>query len=344
MLFNKSNTGAAELRELTSSFYKNNEYARISTQVMLEQEALAQLVGQEVMTRAENHYNSAGYKKTSPSAEEALNDKLVMHLQMPIAYRATFRYYSLNLVSHEDTGRKVKMNRDNESMPWEWMLDRDDAAQVRTGNETADLLIRWLESNQISEWLESANRTASRQLFVNTPALFQDSYPIDLSESFFFTALAFNKEVQTIKIKKALGSHYTPLLQRWTSSQIESGSASGSGGGIPAEDEELEVFYDQLLLQVQKVIPLLTMVMAVKRLSIQAMPYGVVQHFKSAIQSRNASQAPLPELIKAHAESLQKDSGYLMDDIKILIQSADPEAGIYPLLPANNVTNKYFRT
>lgn len=106
----------------------------------------------------------------------------------------------------------------------------------------------------------------------------------------------------------------------------------------------METFYDQLLLQVQKVIPLLTMVMAVKRLSIQAMPYGVVQHFKSAIQSRNASQAPLPELIKAHAESLQKDAGDLMDDIKILIQSADPEAGIYPLLPTNVVTNKYFRT
>ena len=343
MLFNKSNNGAEELRELTSSYYQNNDFSRISTQVMLEEEAMTRLVGGDLMARALSHYRGENYKKENPSPDDIKNDQLVLHLQIPIAYRATFRYYQLNLVSHEDTGRKVKMNKENESMPWEWMLDRDDAAQVRLGNETADLLIRWMETNQIAEWMNSPNRRASRQLFVNTAALFQESYPIDLSESFFYTALAFNREVQTVKIKKALGNLYTPLLERWTSLPIESGSGSG-GGGVPSQDEVQEALYDQLTLLVQKVIPLFTMAMAVKRLSLQAMPDGVVQHFKSAFNSRNASQAALPELITAHVKNLEEDAGYLLDDIKILIQSADPEAGNYQLLPENDPTNKYFRT
>lgn len=343
MLFNKWVNGSEELRELTSSFYKNNDFSRISTQVMLEEEALTALVGGDVIARALAHYHSAAYDKTDPSAEDLVNNQLVRYLQMPIAYRATFRYYQLNLVSHEDTGRKVKMNRENESMPWEWMLDRDDAAQVRIGNETADMLIRWMESKKIAEWMNSDARRTARQLFVNTAALFQDSYPIDLSERFFYTALPFNKEIQTIKIKKALGIHYTPLLERWTSSQLESGSTSG-GGGIPEENLALEAFYEDLLLQVQKVIPLLVMVMAVKRLSLQLMPDGVVQHFRSATAARNASQPALPELMNAHAESLQKEALYILDDIKKLIQSANPEAGVYQLLPVNKETNKYFRT
>lgn len=343
MLFNKLNKGAEELRELTSSFYKNNDFSRISTQILLEEEALTRLVGGDVMARALSHYQSANYKKTDASAEDLKNDRLVMHLQLPVAYRATFRYYQLNLVSHEDTGRKVKMNRENETMPWEWMLDRDDAAQVRLGNETADLLIRWLETHQIAEWMNSDNRRASRQLFVNTAALFGESYPIDLSESFFYTVMPFIREVQTVKVKKALGNLYTPLLTRWTSLHIQDGSGSGSGG-VPAEPDPNEELYDQLTLLVQKAIPLYAMVMAVKRLSLQVMPDGVVQHFKSAIQSRNASQPPLPELIKAHADNLEKDADYLLDDIKILIQSANPEAAQYQLLPENKPTNKFFRT
>lgn len=343
MLFNKSNNGAEELRELTSSFYQNNDFSRISTQILLEEEALTRLVGGDLMARALAHYKSPDYKKPEPSPADLKNDQLVMHLQLPIAYRATFRYYQLNIVSHEDTGRKVKMNRDNETIPWEWMLDRDDAAQVRIGNETADLLIRWLETHKIAEWMNSDNRKAARQLFVNTAALFQESYPIDLSESFFYTVMPFIREVQTVKIKKSLGNLYTPLLARWTSLHIESGSGSGSGG-VPGEPDPNEELYDQITLLVQKAIPLFAMVMAVKRLTLQVMPDGVVQHFKSAITSRNASQTALPELINAHAENLEKDANYHLDDIKILIQSANPDAGNYQLLPENKPTNKFLRT
>src|SRR5690606_29296426 len=222
-----------------------------------------------------------------------------------------------------------------------WMLDRDDAAQMRKANETTDRLIWWLEDNRIAEWMNSENRRATRSLFVHTAALFQDAYPIDLSPRFFYTVLPFNREVQQVKIKKAIGTYYQQLLN-YHQAVIAEGSGSGSiGGGIPGEDD---AFLSELLLLVQKVIPLLTMVMAVRRLNLQAMPDGVVQHFKSMQAARGSSQPALQEVVNAYIASLEKDANYLLDDIKILIQSADPEAGEYALAAKNRDCYKYFRT
>ncbi|WP_439473831.1 DUF6712 family protein [Algoriphagus formosus] len=344
MLINKSGNGAEELQQLTSSFYANNDFDRASTLWILEENQMTKLVGGDLMARALNHYNSVDFQKENASAEEAKNDKLVQLLQIPIAYRTTLRYYQLNTVSHETSGRKVKIDRTNESMAWEWMIDKDDDAQRRMAHETTDMLIDWLETNKIAEWMNSENRKASRELFVNSIAIFQQAYPmVDHSQSFFYTVVPFLREIQNHVLKKALGTHYTPLLQRWTSGETESGSES-AGGGIPSVDEEQEEFYDSLLRYVQTVQPLLAMVIAVKRLSVQVMPEGVVQHFRSMVQSRNASQIPLKDILDIHIKNLNDDARELLDDIKVFIRSADPDAGVYTVLPENKEENKFFRT
>lgn len=344
MLINKSGNGAEELQQLTSSYYANNDFDRARTLWILEENKMTALVGGDLMSRALSHYHSSAYKKANPSADEAKNDKLVELLQIPIAYRTTLRYYQLNTVSHETSGRKVKIDRENESMAWEWMIDKDDEAQLRMAHETTDMLIDWLETNRIAEWMNSENRRATRELFVNSIGLFQKAYPmVDFSQSFFYTVVPFLREVQNMALKKALGSHYTPLLQRWTSGTPDSGSGSAIGG-IPSANAEQEEFYDTLLSYVQAVQPLLTMVIAVKRLSLQVMPEGVVQHFKSMVQSRSASQIPLADVVKLHSDNLDKDAKAILDDIKVFIRSADPEAGVYKILPENSETNKFFRT
>lgn len=344
MLINKNGNGAEELQQLTSSYYANNDFDRARTLWVLEENRMTSLVGGDLITRALSHYNSSAFKKTNPSPDEAKNDKLVELLQIPIAYRTTLRYYQLNTVSHETSGRKVKIDRENESMAWEWMIDKDDEAQLRMAHETTDMLIDWLETQKIAEWMNSDNRKATRELFVNTIALFQKAYPmVDYSQSFFYTVVPFLREVQNMVLKKALGTHYTPLLQRWTSGTPDSGSGSAIGG-ITSLAAELEEFYTQLLAYVQAVQPLLTMVIAVNRLSLQVMPEGVVQHFKSMVQSRSASQIPLADVVKHHADNLDKDAKAILDDIKVFIRSADPEAGVYKILPLNSETNKFFRT
>jgi hypothetical protein len=339
MLFNKDNNGAVELRDRTGSYYANNKFERVATDVLLAESELTKLVGQAVYDRAHAHYQSENYQAANPDETQALNDQLVLLLQLPIAYRATFNYYQSNLVSHEDAGRKVKLDPENEKMPWEWMLDRDDEAQLRKAHQTTDLLLAWLEDQQLPEWMESQNRKTARRLFVHNEAIFQDAYPIDASPRFYYTVLPWIREVQERAILKALGAQYTELLAYHLEGTVGSGSGSS---GIPSADGDPDLA--ELLDLVQKAIPLLVMVMAVKRLSLQVLPEGVVQQFKSNMQSRAASAAALPEVISWHAKRLQEDAGEVLDDVRSWLQRADPESGTYPLLPENEETNKFFRT
>lgn len=339
MLFNKNNDGAAELKELTSSYYANNKFAAIRTQLELETEAMIKLIGQALYVRAETHYLSGDFQADEDNP--SVNDELVKKIRVPIAYKATLRFYQLNIVSHEDTGRKVKINREHEIMPWEWMVDRDDEAQSRLANETMDLLFDWIERKNIPEWINSDQRTAARKLFVNSPLIFQDAYPMtDGSWRFFYTTAAFNKEVQTIRIAKVLGARYTPLLEYWQTQTLSGSSSVGSG--IPSADDT--ALYDQILALVQKIIPLEVMILAAKRLSLQTMPYGVVQHFKSMFQGRDSSSAALEEVIRRYTVQLSGDSSYIMDDLKQLLQDADPESRAYRLLPENDECKKFFST
>ncbi|MEQ8548736.1 MAG: hypothetical protein RIC03_12540 [Cyclobacteriaceae bacterium] len=340
LLINKNDEGSSEIQALTGSFYESNEFSKIKTDWLLAQEEIESLVGSAVINRALDHYESNAYLSESSSTDIAINDELVEYLQMPMAYLATIRFYESNLVSHEDTGRKVKIDADNEKMAWEWMLDRDDAAQLRKANSTQDRLLKFLEANNIAEWLDSDKRKMSRKLFINSAQLFQEAYPIDLSTRFFYTVTPFIQEVQNRVIKKALGAKYAPLLEYWMNfNQLE---GSSSNGGLPGDESSPEL--DELLEMVQLVMPLLTMVIAVKRLALQVLPEGVVQNFKSMGEARSASQPALQEIIKIHCEILNEDAKYTLDDIKVHLHAADPEALEYQLLPENSAENKFFRT
>ncbi|GHB44404.1 DUF6712 family protein [Mongoliitalea lutea] len=332
MLFNKSNQGAQELQDRTGSYYANNDFSRIETDVLLAEKDIIKIVGGGVYARALNHYNSSNYQ--SESTDHVINNKLVQMLQMPIAYLATYNYYQSNLVSHQDTGRKVSIDNQNEKMAWEWMLDRDDRAHLLKVNKTVDLLISWLEENNITEWKNSDNRKLTRELFVNSEKVFQESYPIDESPRFFYTVLAWNNEVQTKTIKKALGALYAPLLAFWQSSLV-------SGSGTPPDNaDELQ----ELLEMVQKTIPLFVMSKAVKRLSLQVLPDSVVQQFKSDRGARAASTPALTEVIEWHHSSLLRDAYLALDDIKLFLQRMDPESGRFQLIPENKPSRKFART
>lgn len=340
LLINKDNEGATEIRNLTGAYYQNNDFDRIRTDWILAQDELKKLIGSAVLNRAIDHYQSEDYP-LSGSGDDT-DDQLVEHIQFPLAYMATYRYYQANMVSHEDTGRKVKIDPENEKMAWEWMLDRDDAAHILKIHQVTDRLIDFLQEKQLTEWLTSPNRKLTRNLLVNTAALFHQAYPIDHSSKFFYSVTPFIDEVQRRTIKKALGTEYAKLLSYWQNFNSTSTEGSGSGSGLPGD--QTSEYLEELLALVQKVMPLLVMIMAAKRLPLHFLPHGVVQQFQSMIQSGNSSQVPLPETIEKYCIMLKEDAQYALDDIKRLLNANDTEALDYQLLPENADTNKFFRT
>lgn len=339
MLFNLTNNGSSELQSLTGSYYTSNDFDRTEPFVILAEEWMIDLTGQALYDRLLAHYNAA--VPDAPSEAYLFNAKLLQVYRMPIAYKATFDFYQANLVSHEDTGRKVKLDKNNESMAWEWMLDRDDLAQLQLIGKTTDRLFKFLDKEKVSEWLTSENRMASRELFVNTVKLFNNIYPIDNSHLFYQTILPFISEVQRTKIKPALGDYYTDQLEAYqrTNSEAEEVEGSGSeGAGLASE-------LDQTMIdKIQQCVPLLAMIIAVQRLSLQALPYGVVQQFKSDRESRSASAPTLEATKNAWIYSIQPKANEYLEQLRDYVKSLDSEVITRDYIPENSPENKFFST
>src|SRR5690606_12150115 len=113
-----------------------------------------------------------------------------------------------NLVSHDDTSRKVKLDKDNESMAWQWMIDADDLAHIRKKQQVTDRLITWLDAKNLPEWVTSDEKKAAKKLFIPNTAAFQEHYPIDFSGLFYHTIRPFMADIQRRDIRTALGTDF----------------------------------------------------------------------------------------------------------------------------------------
>lgn len=307
-----------ELRKLTSSWYASNDFERIEQDIELETEELAKIVGDAIIDQAE-----AIAEKEAPSEEEL---SLLKRIQLPIALMSTFRYYQSNIVSHDQSTRKIKIDDENEKLPWEWMLDRDDAAHLSKAQRAVDRLIAFLDKSNNSIWNDSDQKKAARKLFVNNTEVFGEYYPIDNSARFYYLALPLLKEVQTDKIRKALGSEYKLLLD----------ALQNSTGLSELQQELLEL--------TRRAQVLATIALAVRRLNTKVLPDGIVKAMKSERQTINANRpADLAE-ISYFSKRMEMDAFEAIDEIKRKRYENSPEYLEYKLLPNNDPKDKFAST
>lgn len=317
-----------ELRELTGSFYANNDFTKVKTDVELETEDIVRLIGKPVYDRASAAYEPSNDPeepgKPKPDATDT-DKELLQRVQLAVAMRAAYRYFQSNIVSHDDTGRKVKVDKNNETMAWEWMLDRDDAAHLRKSQRATDRLIDWLDASEINEWKDSDQKKIARKLFVPNTATFQLSYPIDNSGTFYYTVAPFMANIQRTTIRKALGDDYHSLLQAFVDDNV-------------SEEQE------ELLLLTQQALSMLTMATALKRLSIQVLPEGVIQQYRGERSNGNASAIPTTEDLRKYALFLERDAESDLDEIRKYRYRHSPEDNPIVLIPENNPCRKFART
>lgn len=307
-----------ELRKLTSSWYASNDFDRIEQDIELETEELAKIVGDAIIEQAE-----VIVEKEAPSEEES---RLLKRIQLPIALMSTFRYYQSNIVSHDQSTRKIKIDDENEKLPWEWMLDRDDAAHLSKAQRAVDRLIAYLDKSNNTIWNDSDQKKAAKKLFVSNTEVFGDYYPIDNSARFYYLALPLLKEVQTDKIRKALGPDYKPLLE----------ALQNSSG--------LSELQQELLDLARRAQVLATIALAVRRLNTKVLPDGIVKAMKSERQTTNANRpADLAELAY-FSKRMEMDAFEAIDEIKRKRYENSPEYLEYKLLPNNDPKDKFAST
>ncbi len=321
-------SSSIELRNLTGSYYANNDFTKVKTDVALETESIIRLVGQPVYGRAQGIYTESVDGEIPGTIAVGASDKdkkLLQHLQMPIAMGAAIRYMQSNLVSHDDTSRKVKIDRENESMAWQWMVDADDLAHVRKKQQVTDRLIAWLDGNGITEWDNSDQKKVARRLFIPNTAAFQEHYPIDFSGLFYHTVRPFMSQIQRRDIAQALGGDFQPLLTAFINQNVQ-----------PEQET--------LLALTQQALALLTMAKALKRLSVQVMPEGVVQHLTSERHTVKASKIPTTEDLRKYALYLERDASEALDEIRKHRYENQPDYNPVNLVPDNDPRRKFART
>lgn len=304
MIFNLNNQGAAELRRMTGNYYAGNDFSAIEMDIEDATDELIQVIGRAVYDKAENAYLKGDG-----------NDqvRLVQLVQRPIALLATLHYFQRNDVSHEDSGRKVKLSSDGtDKIPWEWQLDRDDSIHLQAYYSAVERLIRWLNESKDADWQKSDAYRNAAGLLIRSGREFDTYFPISQSERMYILLLPFLREVQINTVAPSYGEGFDKLL-----------------------DATSDVRY-----AASKALALLTMSVALRRMPLQLIPYSVVQGFNAANGMADSQPASLADTQRM-AAMLEADAADWLERMRQLRDGTSGED--IPLLPSNSKTNKYFR-
>ena len=317
MIFNKDNSGTDEIHNVVGQYFKSNKFDVIEGEIISAEEGICQEIGATLFERVDNYYNSG----TSRTGENVQDDNLLKLVQAAVATLAIYRYFQQNLVGHEDTGRKIAINKDNESMPWQWQVDRDDEAMLDKYYRSLDALYKFLEREDIAEWVASPLKKRLEGCFVKSMDQFQQVYPIENSSRMFYILVPFMMECQERIIR--------PIVGLETYNKLATGKVDG-----------VKEIYDAA----QRCIPLYAIITAVKRMSIKVLPTMIVRRFTASFQGGKAGGNIDDKATQILLQTLLAEAMEAKEELqKIVSQNTNP-AKDAKLLPDNDPNNKYCLT
>lgn len=314
MIFNKNGKGSDELYKLSGTFQASTDFNAIEAEIDSATAEVSDIVSPAVMTAAEDIYG-----KEQPDADE---QKFLQAVQRAVAYLAIGRYARLTGLSHGDTGRKIKTD-ENEKIPFEWMIDRDDREMRERYFRALDALFALLETAAPeTEWKEawekSEARTLAMSLIVKTLRDVEHVYPLEHSRYMFHMLAPVIKEIQNTRLLNIIGEE---RLQK-----------------LIDGDSSVQNIRNQAI----RLTVLLAMATAVKRWSVEVFPLSVARRFHPSYQgNRTSIQASTAEMewFIDKLESQAKDAAL---ELQTAI-TGNPYEGI-ELVPENSPRNKYFTT
>ena len=290
-------TTSEQLRNLTGSYYANNDFEKIASTVETVEHELQTTIGLSSLDNLEGDALSAARRA--------------------IAYMATMRYYKLNDISHEHEGRKVKIDRENEARPFEWQLARDDRAHLEEYYRALDRLIYALRDN--TEFKESDIYKRQQNLIITTADTLTWLTGADNSPWLYLRMVPFLADSQRF-VEKAYGDRLTP---------------DGFG--------DLFANTDTIVYAAQKAVALGAITLMGRRLSLQAMPYGLMKVFESD-GGGNRKEAAALDRLDDYLTHLSDEQRYWIEEMKQLRDSAEgKERCAHLQMPENDPHNKFMR-
>jgi len=336
MIFNKSDNGSDELKELIGFIDASVTFDNIKTYIDFAERDLKKIIGPEIFKVALDHYLSENYLQEdddegsgSGSGTEPTNsmlDMLVNYIQLPIAFHADLTYEQSNDLSHTDKGRRMRVSEE-EKLPFEWLIRQDNDNILSLAHKSTDILLEFLMENKqyFPEWTGSDAYKKSLSLFINTAEQFDEIFPIDCSRRLFLI-------LSTI-IKQAEKKYILPVIGKEKFTDLKSKIITGD----PGNDEDL-------LEMIKVPLALYTMAIAVRRLPVQVLPSGIMQNYdniKNTLYERNPADK---DVSMRFAISLEADAKNELKNLQDFVSAGDDPEYIPSGVPdRHDPHNNFFR-
>lgn len=248
------NTGTDELKTLLGFIDIDLPYENIKSKIITATHEVIALIGEATYNLAVVEYNASGG-----------NADFIFAVRNPIAIQAYRKYAPHNDLSHTNNGRLSRLE-DNQKSPFQWQIDKDDAALERSYYEALDNLIKYLDAS-IAPWKETDQYKATHRLFVSSAFEFDDFFPIGNSRLLLLKLAPGLRRCEQKEIKSRLGKTLFDALQEDSSTQPD----------LVYKIQEATVYY--------------ALAWAMRRLSVQLFPEGVLQGYKSERIHGNATKS-----------------------------------------------------
>ncbi len=313
LLFEKvAGKGNEELKSLLGFLDLDLKFANIKSKIITATNDVINLIGKETYDLAVAEYEKA-------DADLSKNDDLIFNVRNPIAIQAYKKFAPHNDVSHTNKGR-INRIEDKEKTPFEWMINKDNEALERSFYEALDDLIKYLDENIVS-WKLTDQYKSTHSLFIANAADFDQFFPIGNSRLLVLKLAPGIRKCEDNDIKPRIGAELFATLKTTPSTNPE------------------------LLYKIKEACAYSAMAWAMRRLSVQLFPEGVLQGFTSERMTINAKKSPEFNEAFSAAFYFDEDAKLALSAIESIITKINaPLVVVEPLTPAYDVYNKFMST
>lgn len=296
-------TGNTELKELLGFIDADLKLKNLIPDIITATNDVIDLVGIEVYNKAIEAYNEGTI------AEE--DKDLIYSVRYPIAVNAYRLHAPSNDLAHTNNGRKMRQD-DKEKLPFQWMIDNDNAALEKRYYRALDDLIKFLDRSKAevetattlySIWTASDAYKATHNLFIRTVKDFDEIFPI-------------NSRLLLIKLAPGISDcEQYEIRPRVSVEKITALKLALKENTPPTDATDIE-----LIRLIRKASVAYSFAWAMPRLSVQLYPEGVLQHVTSDKATTRGAKPSMKNETQEAAQAWRLDFDRAIKAIEKLLE------------------------
>ncbi len=311
LLFDETGTrGSSELKELLGFIDADLNYKNLKSDIRTATRDVIDLIGNEVYAIAIAAYN------TDPVSNA--NKELIYAIRYPIAVNAYMLHAPSNDLAHTNNGRKMRQD-DHQKLPFEWMLDRDNASLEKRYYRALEDLIRFLDDATDTilktAWIGSNSYKLTHNLFIRTVNDF-DRFFLIKSRYLLMKLVGGLEDCEQYEIRPRIGKDKFDSLK----TKLKANTAI-------TDEKEIE-----LIRLIKKASVVYSLAWAMQRLSVNMFPDGILQHYTSDKATTRGQKPTLKSETEAARQAFMSDAKKVFIEIELLVA---PTPTIDELTPIN---------